>query len=130
LERRYKRKEMSHRLEENEGTKRTDHKEPKTPRTFSTVKPDAEDKEDGISQRHPEGNIQTQSPESTWEAARKSDSNSSSPGNKGSFADMDQSVDNIIKGIEKGANKAKVPDQSKDDDASGHVSQKIQTRRK
>ena len=39
---------------------------------------------------------------------------------------MDQSVDNIIKGIEKGANKAKVPDHSKDDDdnTSGHVSQK------
>lgn len=58
--------------------------------------------------------------------ARESDSNSSSPGNKGSFADMDQSVDNIIKGFEKGANKAKVTDHSKDDDdnTSGHASQK------
>ncbi len=38
---------------------------------------------------------------------------------------MDQSVDNIIKGFEKGANKAKVPDHSKDDDdTSGHVNQK------
>jgi hypothetical protein len=41
---------------------------------------------------------------------------------------MDQSVDNIIKGIEKGANKAKVPDHSNDDDdddnTSGHVNQK------
>jgi hypothetical protein len=42
---------------------------------------------------------------------------------------MDQSVDNIIKGIEKGANKAKVPEHSKDDDddddnTSGHASQK------
>jgi hypothetical protein len=66
-----------------------------------------------------------QSPESIWERARESDSNSSSPVNKGSFADMDQSVDNIIKGFEKGANKAKVPDHTKgDDNTSGHVSQK------
>jgi hypothetical protein len=117
---------MSHRLEENEGTKRTNHNESKTRRTFSTVKPNAEDKEDNMSQRQTEGDIQTQSPESIWQAARESDSSSSSPGDKGSFADMDQSVDNIIKGIEKGANKAKVPDHSKDDDdnTSGHVSQK------
>jgi hypothetical protein len=115
---------MSHRLEKNEGTKRADHDGSKTRRTFSTVRPDAEDKEVNMSQRHSEGDIQAQSPESIWEAARESDSSSSSPGNKGSFADMDRSVDNIIKGIEKGANKAKVPDHSKDDDTSGHVSQK------
>lgn len=107
---------MSHRLEENEDTKYNDHKEPKTPRTYSTVKPDAEDKEDDVSQRQSEGSIQAQSPESIWEATRKSDSNSSSPGNRGSFTDMDQSVDNIIRGIEKGANKAKTPDHSKNDD--------------
>jgi hypothetical protein len=107
---------MSHRLEENEDTKYTDHKEPKTSRTYSTVKPDVEDKEDSVSQRQSEGNIQAQSPESIWEATRKSDSNSSSPGNRGSFTDMDQSVDNIIRGIEKGANKAKTPDHSRNDD--------------
>ena len=69
--------------------------------------------------------ISKQSAESTWELARKSDSNSSSPGNRGSFADTDQSVDNIIKGIEKGANKAKMPDDSKDDDddVSGNSSE-------
>jgi hypothetical protein len=106
---------MSHRLEENEDTKYTDHKEPKTPRTYSTVKPDVEDKEVNMSQRQSEGNIQAQSPQSIWDATSKSDSNSSSPGNKGSFTDMDQSVDNIIKGIEEGANKAKTPDHSKDD---------------
>jgi hypothetical protein len=106
---------MSHRLEENEETKYTDHKEPKTPRSYSTVKPDVEDKEDSVSQRQSEGNIQVQSPQSVWDATAKSDSNSSSPGNKGSFTDMDQSVDNIIKGIEKGANKAKTPDHSKND---------------
>lgn len=106
---------MSHRLEENEDTKYTDHKEPKTPRTYSTVKPDAEDKEVSMSQRQTEGNIQAQSPQSIWEATRKSDSNSSSPGNRGSFTDVDQSVDNIVKGIKEGANKAKIPDHSKDD---------------
>jgi hypothetical protein len=61
--------------------------------------------------------IFNQSSESIWEATRKSDSNSSSPGNRGSFTDMDQSVDNIIRGIEKGANRAKTPDHSKNDDA-------------
>ena len=111
---------MSHRLEENEDSKYAgDYKEPKTPRTYSRVKPDAEDKEDSKSNRQSDGNIQTQSAESTWELARKSDSNSSSPGNRGSFADADQSVDNIIEGIEKGANKAKIPDDSKDNVASG-----------
>ena len=106
---------MSHRLEENEDTKYNDQKEPKAPRTYSTVKPDAEDKEDSVSQRQFDGNIQAQSPESIWDATRKSDSNSSSPGNKGSFTDIDQSVDNIIEGIEKGSNKAKTPDHSKND---------------
>jgi hypothetical protein len=118
---------MSHRLEKSEGTKGTDRNESKTRRTSSAVKPDAEDKEDRMPQRHSEGDIQTQSPESIWEGARESDSNSSSPGNRGSFADMDHSVDNIIEGFEKGANKAKVPDHSKDDDddnTSGHASQK------
>ena len=118
---------MSHRLKESEGTKRTDRNESKIRSRSSTEKPDTEDKEDRMPQRHSEGDIQTQSPESIWERARESDSNSSSPGNKGSFADMDQSVDNIIKGFEKGANKAKVPDHSKDDDddnTSGHASQK------
>jgi len=109
---------VSHRLEENEDSKYPgDYKEPKTPRTYSTLKPDAENKEDSTSNRHSEGNIQTQSAESTWELTRESDSNSSSPGNRGSFADVDQSVDNIIEGIEKGANKAKLPDDSKDDAA-------------
>ncbi len=107
---------MSHRLEESEGAKHTDRNESKTRSTSSTEKPDTEDKEDSMPQRHSEGNIQTQSPESIWERARESDSNSSSPGNRGSFADTDQSVDNIIKGSERGANKAKVPDHSKDDD--------------
>jgi hypothetical protein len=32
-------------------------------------------------------------------------------------------VDNIIKGIEKGANKAKKPNDSKDDDVSGNSSE-------
>ncbi len=108
---------MSHRLEENEGTKGIEHKESKTPRTFSNLKPDAEDKEDSMSQQQQSGgDIQAQSPESIWEATRKSDSSSSSPDNRGSFADMDQSVDNIVKGIEKGANKARVPDRSGDED--------------
>ncbi len=69
-----------------------------------------------MSNRHFEGNIQTQSAEFTWGLARKSDSNSSSPANRGSFADTDLSMDNIIKGIEKGANKAKMHNDSKDDD--------------
>jgi hypothetical protein len=117
---------MSQRLEESGGTKRTDRNKSKTRSTSSTEKPDTEGKEDGMPQGHSEGDIQRQSPESIWERARESDSNSSSPGNKGSFADMDQSVDNIIKGFEKGANKAKVTDHSKDDDdnTSGHASQK------
>ncbi|HYY67083.1 MAG TPA: hypothetical protein VE572_01910 [Nitrososphaeraceae archaeon] len=111
---------MSHRLEENEDTKYAgNYKEPKMPRTFSTAKPYTEDKEDSISNRHSEGDIQTQSAESIWELARKGNSNSSSSsGNRGSFADMDQSVDNIIEGIEKGANKAKVPDDSSKDDVA------------
>ncbi len=110
---------MSHRLEENEDSKYAgDYKEPKTPRTYSTLKPDAKDKEDSTSNRHNKGDIQTQSAESTWELARESDSSSSSPGNRGSFADMDQSVDNIIEGIEKGVNKGKMPDDPKDAAAS------------
>jgi hypothetical protein len=48
---------MSHRLEENERSKRTNHNESKTRRTSSTVKPDAEDKEDKMSQRHSEGDF-------------------------------------------------------------------------
>jgi hypothetical protein len=62
---------MSHRLEENEETKYTDHKEPKTPRSYSTVKPDVEDKEDSVSQRQSEGNIQAQSPRLSGTQQRK-----------------------------------------------------------
>lgn len=103
---------MSHRLEENEDTKYTDYKEPKTPRTYSTIEPDAKDKEDSLSQRDSEGNIQTQNTESIWELARKSDNNSSSAGSRGSFSDSDLSVENVIEGIEKGANKARMPNRS------------------
>ena len=107
---------MSHRLEENEDTKYEDYKEPRTPRTYSTIKPDAEDKQDSTSHRHTGGDVQTQNTQSIWDLARKSDSNASSPGERRSSVDMDQSVDNVINGIEKGANKAKLPSSSALDD--------------
>ncbi|AFU58136.1 hypothetical protein Ngar_c11960 [Candidatus Nitrososphaera gargensis Ga9.2] len=77
---------MSHRLEKNTDTKYHDYKEPKMSRHLSA----------GDYKRRQENtrsDIQSEDAESTWNIARESESNK----NRGSFANEQQSVENITK---------------------------------
>ncbi len=77
---------MSHRLEKNADTKYHDYKEPKTSK--HRVAGDYKKR-----QENTRSDIQSEDAESTWDIARGSESNK----NRGSFADEQQSVENITK---------------------------------
>jgi hypothetical protein len=79
---------MSHRLEDNEDTKYDDYKEPKTPMTYSTIKPDATNESEILSHQRSKGDKQTLDAEAIWSLERESGcSGSSANDNRGSFAE-------------------------------------------
>jgi len=96
---------MSHRLEKNVDTKNIDYKEPKTSKSHSVSKSDA-NREDQ-KQTNPEA--QTADTEAIWNLTREGGTDNASIGNRGSFTDEENAgVENRVKGIEEGSNKKRI----------------------
>ncbi len=96
---------MSHRLKENEDTQYEVYKEPKTPRPYSTIKPDAEDKRENVSAFGRQYSKAEWNPYGSWQ--EKAIAEILLLASQRIFKDMDLSRGNVIEGIEKGYNKAK-----------------------
>lgn len=78
---------MSHRLEKNADTKYHDYKEPKT-----STHPSTTDYKNDEEHQTSSGDIEYQDAESVWKMSKDS-----ATSNGGSFADEEESVENIVK---------------------------------
>lgn len=101
-------RKISHRLEENKIKKYTDHNEPKTSQTYSTILAFTKIDEYSLPLQCLKIDFQTQISKPKLELARKTDSNTFSLNNKDSSVGYDRDRNNLIEDIKKGADVSRV----------------------